>query len=303
MESPLLKPPLRLSSPSVRESSSGHANVNTDRWLLQVGVEVTTGVLRGSRSQETDLYRVSQSETPRELLRSMSGTERAVSMGVFSSKLGNIWSSSPSLMSREGSRSQMLISALAHSKMLEFPEMAVDGSLGMSMSWGEGASWMPSSGGRSSPGLAGSSGEPAGSWKMDSISSDIWHAGLCVARTNSRRSFSLRRLAISVSNVAFSSSSLSVSFRQSDIQTSCTREPTGQQQGANDSGGMFTYSLQRVCEFPPSVATLRCSHFIPLPPYPLFLFLLWRQLGCRRDNSVVNPTIFIQPKHVLLHYT
>ncbi|KAG7237238.1 hypothetical protein INR49_032571, partial [Caranx melampygus] len=111
-----------------------------------VGVEVTTGVLRGSRSLETDLYRVSQSETPRELLRSMSGTDRAVSMGVFSSKLGNILSSRPSLMSREGSRSQMLISALAHSKMLEFPEMAVDGSLGMSMSWSEGASWMPSSG-------------------------------------------------------------------------------------------------------------------------------------------------------------
>lgn len=30
-ESPLLPPPLWLSSPSVRESSSGHANVNTDR--------------------------------------------------------------------------------------------------------------------------------------------------------------------------------------------------------------------------------------------------------------------------------
>lgn len=167
-------------------------------------------MLRGSRSLETDLYKVSQSETPRELLRSMSGTDRAVSMGVFSSKLGNIFSSNPSLMSSEGSRSQMLISALAHNKMLEFPEMAVDGSLGMSMSWSEGASWVPSSGSLSSSGLGGSS---VGSWKIDSSSSDIWHTGVCVARINSSRSFSLRRLAISVSRAAFSSSSVSVSFR------------------------------------------------------------------------------------------
>lgn len=66
-------------------------------------------------------------------------------------------------MSREGSRSQILISALAHSKMLEFPEMAVDGSLGISMSWSEGASCIPSSGSLSSSGLSGSSGDPAGS--------------------------------------------------------------------------------------------------------------------------------------------
>lgn len=185
-------------------------------------MEVTTGVLRGSRSQETDLYRVSQSETPRELLRSMSGTDRAVSMGVFSSKSGSILSSSPSFMSREGSRSQRLISALAHSRMLEFPEMAVDGSLGMSMSWGEGASWMPSSGSLSSSGLGGSSGDPVDSWKMDWSSSDIWHVGVCAARINSRRSFSFRRLAISVSRAAFSSSSSSVSFGQIKIQTSST---------------------------------------------------------------------------------
>ncbi|TNN45962.1 hypothetical protein EYF80_043843 [Liparis tanakae] len=91
--------------PRFRLARSAFVTIESLCEIVQVGVEVTTGVLRGSRSLDTDLYSVSQSETPRELLRSMSGTDRAVSIGVLSSKLGDIFSSSPSLMSREGSRS------------------------------------------------------------------------------------------------------------------------------------------------------------------------------------------------------
>lgn len=58
-------------------------------------------------------------------------------------------------------------------------------------------------------------------------------------------------------------------------------------QWARVTARLFTYSLQRVCEFPPPVAALCCSHFIPLPPYPFFLFLLWRQLGGKRNSSVI----------------
>ncbi|KAG7260736.1 hypothetical protein CRUP_026893 [Coryphaenoides rupestris] len=167
-----------------RCSSSGFTSLSGVFTLsvltMQVGVEVTTGVLRGSRSLETDLYSVSQSDTPRELLRSMSGTERAASIGALSSRLDMSLSRSPSLMPRDGSRSQALISALAHSRMSELPDMAVDGSLGMSMaSWREMPSWPPPCSGSLSslPGLLGGrllSGSSVGtSWNMASSSSDI----------------------------------------------------------------------------------------------------------------------------------
>lgn len=204
-------PPLQPSSSSVKQSSSGQANVKMDRWLLHVGVEaLTTGVLKGSRSLATDLYKVSQSVKPRQPLRSMSGTERAFSTKILSSStLPRIFSSSSSLTLSDGSRSHKLTSALEHSRILELPEIAVGGTDRVSKSCREGVSCAPSSG--SWPDISEEGRGCGDSEKMLSSSSGSWHIGLCEARTYSSLSFSLRRLAISACNAALSSSSLSVS--------------------------------------------------------------------------------------------
>lgn len=98
---------------------------------------------------------------PSEPVRSMSGTERAVSSPAARSS---------SLISSEGSRSHKLTSALEHNRMLELPEIAVDGTVGIS-----------GSGGLSSVGLVEVSGAGSvcgDSGNMQSSSSGSWQRGL-----------------------------------------------------------------------------------------------------------------------------
>lgn len=180
-----------------------------------------SGVLKDSRSFATDLYRVSQSERQKGLLRSMSGTDAGVSEVNAISRLGTKSSrSSPFKSSRTSS------SALEHRRMLEFPKMAAAGMQGtLSMSWPLGASpivvllsaLFPFSKMDSNCGEAGGSCSivlTSSSLLSSSASSfaGSLHTGLWEANTCSSLSFSFSRSVISVWRADFSSSSVSVSW-------------------------------------------------------------------------------------------
>lgn len=63
-----------------------------------------------------------------------------------------------------------------------------------------------------------------------------------------------------------------------------------------------TYSLQSVCELPPSITTLCCSNFIPLPSDPLPFLLLFGRLKSITQKSYLNAASwrFLPYQHLAL---
>lgn len=173
--------------------------------LLQVGLHV--GELRGSNPPPIDMYRVSHSLRPRELVRSISGTNRSMSSPLSITSLMS--SMDTSLISMYGSTSAAPSSALEHRRTSESPKIAV---LVGSTCWGE---------------VGTCSGEAVGAWVCSSwawvcssvsaaVSSVSLQWGLWAERMSSSRSFSFNRLAISDCRAALSSSRLSVSWTYAD---------------------------------------------------------------------------------------
>lgn len=227
-----------------------------------------TGVLRDSRSFATDLYRVSQSERQKGLLRSMSGTDAAISGDTVISRLGTKSSrSSPFKSSRVSS------SALEHRRMLEFPKMAAAGMQGsLSISWHIGASMalsgvFPFSKMDSSSGEAGgscsivltsspssfSSSSSSFSSRSSSLQDGLWEAKTC-----SSLSFSFSRSFISVWRADFSSSSWSVSWGEE-----------GQNQKKEDLA--WEWSMKTL---------LHCGALKSSPLGSCYLYMSYRNIQC-----------------------
>ncbi len=191
------------SSPLSCLSSSASLKLKTGTALLLLQVGLHVGELRGSSPPPIDMYRVSHSLRPRELVRSISGTNRSMSSPL------SITSPMPSMdtspISMNGSPSAAPSSALEHRRTSESPKIAV---LVGSACWGEEGTC---------------SGEALGAWicsswawVCSSLSSVSSQWGLWAERMSSSRSFSFNRLAISDCRTALTSSRLSVSYTHAD---------------------------------------------------------------------------------------